>query len=131
MKISPQFFSLSEFRCRCCGEVQISAALVAYLETLRWAWGAPLIVTSGYRCPAHNAEVGGAAKSRHLLGCAADIKPVDPALVPVLKNLVRATTEHRHGWEVLLHYPSFVHVGVPREERAHRWSGGAIEVSYR
>ena len=33
----------------------------------------PLFVTSGYRCPQLNAEVGGLVDSRHLFGQAADI----------------------------------------------------------
>ena len=43
------------------------------LEPLREAWGAPIVVTSGYRCPALNALVGGAAGSQHVLGRAVDI----------------------------------------------------------
>lgn len=34
--------------------------------------GCPIIVTSGYRCPALNAAVRGQAKSQHLTGQAAD-----------------------------------------------------------
>jgi len=34
--------------------------------------GRPIIVTSGYRSPALNAEVGGATNSAHMLGLAAD-----------------------------------------------------------
>lgn len=43
------------------------------LDPARELWGAPLTVNSGYRCPALNAAVGGAATSQHLLGEAADI----------------------------------------------------------
>lgn len=34
---------------------------------------ARLIVDSGYRCAAHNREVGGAPMSQHLMGAAADV----------------------------------------------------------
>lgn len=43
------------------------------LDPLREAWGRPLTVTSGYRCPALNRAVGGSATSHHLKGMAADI----------------------------------------------------------
>lgn len=45
------------------------------LEPLREAWGAPIIVTSGFRCPEVNKGVGGTANSQHLRGEAADILP--------------------------------------------------------
>ena len=43
------------------------------LDPLREAWGKPIIVTSGYRCPELNKAVGGAKTSHHLSGMAADI----------------------------------------------------------
>lgn len=46
------------------------------LDPLREAWGAPIIVTSGYRCPALNKAVGGATNSQHIYGQAADIRTV-------------------------------------------------------
>ncbi len=49
------------------------------LDPLRQAWGRPLTVNSGYRCPALNRAVGGAAASQHLLGQAADITAGSPA----------------------------------------------------
>jgi uncharacterized protein YcbK (DUF882 family) len=59
-----------------------SAAVVAnlklliekVLDPLREAWGQPIIVDSGYRCPKLNKAVKGAANSQHLLGQAADIR---------------------------------------------------------
>lgn len=46
------------------------------LEKLREAWGAPIVVTSGFRSPEVNKGVGGTNKSQHLRGMAADIRPV-------------------------------------------------------
>lgn len=49
------------------------------LQPLRDAFSEPIIVGSGYRCPALNKKVGGVANSDHMYGCAADIKTVSDA----------------------------------------------------
>jgi len=46
---------------------------VAVLDPLREAWGRPITVNSGYRCPELNKAVGGSPKSHHQRGMAADI----------------------------------------------------------
>jgi len=50
---------------------------VTYLQPIRDAWGEPIIVCSGYRCPAVNKAVGGVKNSDHLYGNAVDIKTVE------------------------------------------------------
>ena len=48
--------------------------LVAHvLDPLRESWGGPICVSSGYRCPMLNKEVGGVEGSYHTRGMAADI----------------------------------------------------------
>ena len=55
----------------------LTALVDNVLDPLREAWGKPIIVTSGYRCPRLNKAVGGATKSQHLTGHAADITTGD------------------------------------------------------
>lgn len=47
--------------------------LARQLQIIRDEWGAPIIITSGYRCPELNKLVGGANSSDHKFGCACDI----------------------------------------------------------
>jgi peptidoglycan L-alanyl-D-glutamate endopeptidase CwlK len=51
--------------------------LAAELDKVREAWGTPIGVTSWYRPPAVNQEVGGVANSQHIPGLAADIYTMD------------------------------------------------------
>ena len=59
------------------------------LDPIREAWGAPIIVSSGYRCKELNALVGGAKNSHHMLGCAADLIAGSKADHRRLFNLIR------------------------------------------
>lgn len=70
-----RYFDTSEFLCRCCGGGQdiISPDLIHRLDILRANYGHPIYVSCGYRCPSHNAEVGGVSNSQHVRGTAADI----------------------------------------------------------
>jgi len=54
-------------------ERNLTALVDNILDPLREAWGRPITVTSGYRCPALNKAVGGSRTSQHLRGMAADI----------------------------------------------------------
>ena len=79
-----EHFKLKEFACKNSEAVIVSEKLCYVLEAIRAYFGKPVVVTSGYRTPEYNAIVGGAAKSRHMLGIAADIqisgvKPADVA----------------------------------------------------
>ena len=78
MKLSAHFDS-SEFACRCgCGGLNngagVNPRLVEVLERMRRACNRPLELSCGYRCPFHNAEVGGVSNSQHLYGTAADVQ---------------------------------------------------------
>lgn len=66
-----------EFRCRChyvsCTATLIDEDLLQAYEKFRKAVGLPCIISSGYRCPQHNKDIGGKPLSRHQTGQAIDI----------------------------------------------------------
>lgn len=68
-------FQLNEFACHCgCGQNLIDHQFVTELDELRHRLGYPLVITSGYRCPDHNAKVSSTGRTGpHVAGRAADI----------------------------------------------------------
>lgn len=85
-------FSASEFHCHCGGKlagcklVIIRHELLVNLEKLRAAYGRPVVLLDGYRCPKHNAQVSGSATdSQHMYGNA-----VDPDDLDMTRDQVRA-----------------------------------------
>lgn len=94
---------------------------VEVLQPIRDAWGKPIVVSSGYRCPKLNAAVGGVKNSQHILGQAADIKASNPAengkLHALIKRMIKAGTI-KVG-QLIWEYgnktnPRWVHVSLPR-----------------
>ena len=73
------------------------------LQPLRDAWGLPLHVNSGYRCPKLNAAVVGAATSQHTKGEAADIKAEHPV------KLAQLAYDLGLPYDQMIIYPTFVH----------------------
>lgn len=59
----------------------LEAIINNILDPLREAYGKPIIVTSGFRCPKLNKVVGGSSTSQHPLGQAADIRSVQDTVV--------------------------------------------------
>jgi zinc D-Ala-D-Ala carboxypeptidase len=73
-----RYFELDEFKCRgqnCCGgSNHIAPVFVRALDELRHRYGRPLVVSSGYRCPIHNARVSSTgADGPHTTGRAGDL----------------------------------------------------------
>ena len=84
-------FNVQEFKCKCGNthNILISGELIDKLEQLYTALNcSKIIVTSGYRCPTHDKNVGGTSTGQHTKGTAADIccygqdgKPISSKLV--------------------------------------------------
>lgn len=78
------------------------------LQPLRDAWGLPLHINSGYRCPALNKAVGGTAGSQHVKGEAADIKADHPV------TLAQLAWDQALPFDQMIIYPTFVHFSHKR-----------------
>jgi len=70
--------------CLCFTPTPKALDLLRIVEDLRVWWRAPIALTSMTRCPEHNVEVDGKARSSHLITLAASRSGVD--LVPSLQS---------------------------------------------
>lgn len=69
-----QYFSDHELACRHCGQCRMHPLMMEKLVRVRQAYGRPMIVSSAYRCPEHNAAVSSTGLTGpHTTGRAVDI----------------------------------------------------------
>lgn len=104
--LSKNFIS-NEFDCKCkkyCKTTKIDPQLIIYLQKIRDYFGRAVIINSAYRCKKHNSDVGGASKSKHLYGQAADIKVsgINPLKVAQYAEFI--------GVKGIGQYSNFVHI---------------------
>ena len=117
-KAISRHFKVREYRSRDGADpIFVSPRLVELVQNIRTHFGRPLIITSGYRTPRHNAAIGGAAHSQHLYGRAADIVVVGVSPEQVA-DYAECLMPHSGG---VGRYRSFTHVDV-RADKA-RWRG--------
>ena len=93
-------------------EENLKALIEDVLDPLREAYGRPIRVTSGYRCPRLNRLIGGSPNSQHMRGEAADIQPVAVAgdgLDEMAQILIA-----NGKFDQLIVYPTFIHVSYRR-----------------
>lgn len=84
------------------------------LDPLREAWGAPIVVTSGYRSVRLNKAVGGAKTSQHCYGQAADIR-----------TLSDKPEDNKRLRDLL------IHLGLPFDQLIDEFGCDWIHVSHR
>lgn len=112
-----EHFRAEELACPCdrdsCKCVVVHWALIELLSRMRQQLKQPIYVTSGYRCPRQNQEVGGAPESLHLAGMAADVQAA-AATPEHLASVAEAVGAGGIGV-----YPRHCHVDVGEPDR--RW----------
>ena len=108
-------FTLDEFKCPCCGEIDISTILIDKLQQLRDLINKPIIITSGYRCQHYNKSVGGYSHSPHLTGEASDIqiKGMSPTTI--------AGIAQRISYIRLGIYPNHLHIDIRPANPSKYW----------
>ena len=111
-----KYFKMSEFECRdgcpmpASARENIEALVEAVLDPAREKFGKPITVNSGYRCPRHNAAVGGVPNSQHMRGEAADVSAGSAQASREVGKII----EQLGKFDQLIYYPTFVHVSWKR-----------------
>ena len=112
--MKPKHFTPAEFKCQC-GKCSggVKTTLIEMLDDARDMAKVPFVITSGYRCEAHNAARGASPTSSHILGLAADIAaPTSHHASLVMRRLVRYGFE-RIGWS---QEKKFIHCDIDTEK---------------
>ena len=74
MGLTSQHFSESELACHHCQLNGVVQEILDALEAFRLLVGSHVLLDSAYRCPVWNRLEGGALRSQHMLGKAADVR---------------------------------------------------------
>ena len=116
-------FKASEFACKHCGKNEVSQKLIDMCQKIRDAVNAPIRINSGYRCPVHNANVGGVKGSNHTKGLAADLSSSVGAqkLFDTIKSLYNAGTLPELGYCILYQRKNFVHADIVKRASGNIW----------
>lgn len=85
------------------------ASLWNSLNFIREKFGKPIIINSAFRTPAVNKQVGGAKRSLHMQGRAADIRPKDLADLGTLWQQLYADKD---SFSELIKYETFIHIAL-------------------
>lgn len=120
--MASKYFSYDEVTCHCCGRHGATPELLQFLDDVREATGGPLEISCAYRCPEHNAEVGGVPNSSHVRGLAADLIANERVSVEQLARICEKLNADGVG---RYYSDGFVHADI-RSGRIgdnYRWEG--------
>lgn len=88
------------------------AVLWQILNHLREEFGRAIYVNSAYRTKEVNDRVGGAKKSYHLQGRAADIRPKDQQHLKQLYDTICSYQRDYNEFVEIIQYPTFIHIAI-------------------
>lgn len=115
-----KYFTINEFKCKC-GKCELPNGmppeeLINILTEIREYYNKPLIIKSGYRCPEHNEKVGGAKKSRHIVGDAVDFIIKDTPTLEVYDYILSKYGDKPYGIAIKVNitnkFQGFIHLDI-------------------
>jgi len=134
-----------EYRCKCCKKLPVDLftletepemgtpflMLFKYFHDIRKAWGRPIPVSSGYRCPERNKAEGGTPYSVHLFGLALDldfedVKEVSKAalMIKQIASRLRVGIYKEKGTFIHIDVAYFIYPRIDEKWRkGARWYG--------
>lgn len=138
MKYISDYITETEYKCRCCDKLPPSLdlddiatpyqILFDSFKFIREAWGKPIYISSGYRCPMRNAYVGGKVLSAHMFGLALDLvcDGIDEVyeLEDIVEEICPDLRRGRYDWG--LHIDTAYFIYPKATEKWHegaRWTG--------
>lgn len=120
IKYAP-YFAEREFRCRCnvCNRADMQPVFMEQMVGLRVAFNRPIIISSGFRCSAHNLRVSSTgAFGPHTTGLAADILVSGPPAFALVDLAIRQGFRGIGIAQKGPHAGRFIHVDwIDRPER--------------
>ena len=119
--LSVKNFTENEMACNCgCGQNECKDEMVSLLQQLRNEVGSSIRLSSAYRCPSWNKEVGGHPSSSHMEGLAVDILCSGEKALKVVESAIKlgftgVGISQKKGQK-------FVHLDVKHTETKRLWS---------
>lgn len=88
----------------------------AFMEEVRRICAAPIMISSGYRCPELNRKIGGSMNSQHLTGQAVDFTAKGLTLDEIMQRIMESSLDYD---QLIAEYQSWIHISwsdKPRRE---------------
>jgi len=83
--------------------------LFATFAVIREAWGRPIPISSGYRCPKHEFDISGTALGPHVFGLALDLAVSLPEIDSLVDLILEKAPDLRIGTN---RHPGSIHVHI-------------------
>lgn len=91
--------------------------LAIFLEKIRTLLKAPIIISSGYRCPELNSIIGGSKTSQHMQALAVDFRVPGYSVHEVCEIIAESKLEYD---QLINEFNSWIHLSVPAEGKNAR-----------
>jgi zinc D-Ala-D-Ala carboxypeptidase len=113
-------FKIEEFKCRHCGLNLMDHAFIDKMQRLRTAYGHPIVINSGYRCPEYNQQISTTGPNGpHTTGRAVDVDVNRESAFQLLACAINSKAftgigVKQHGTSRFLHLDDLLQPGHPR-----------------